>query len=122
MRKAAPTPEEIAKRAETKRQRMEYRRQCEIPPASKAIRLHCIECSGGSFNEVKVCAIGKCALFPYRFGRNPKPSDLIVTEFDIYGNVTGTHNWQGYRQVDEIPTSPVASQKSSHRHKRKDQK
>ena len=32
----------------------------------KAIRLHCIDCSGGSLAEVRRCNIATCPLFPFR--------------------------------------------------------
>jgi len=34
----------------------------------KAIRAHCIDCSGGSWKEIEKCPIRKCPLYPYRFG------------------------------------------------------
>ena len=37
----------------------------------KAIRAHCIECMCGSPNEVRLCPIDDCPLFPFRFGKNP---------------------------------------------------
>ena len=37
----------------------------------KAIRKKCLECSCGSFNEVKLCPVEKCPLYPYRFGHRP---------------------------------------------------
>lgn len=37
----------------------------------KAIRLKCLECSCGSSNEVKLCPITQCALYPFREGHNP---------------------------------------------------
>jgi len=37
----------------------------------KAIRAKCLECSGGSATEVKECPIKGCALYEFRFGRNP---------------------------------------------------
>lgn len=37
----------------------------------KAIRTKCLECSCGSMLEVRECAIADCALYPYRFGKNP---------------------------------------------------
>lgn len=42
-------------------------------PASplKAIRAKCLDCSCGSSNEVKLCPVTKCALYPFRFGKNP---------------------------------------------------
>ena len=38
----------------------------------KAMRAKCLECSAGSFVEVKNCPVKKCALYPYRFGKRPK--------------------------------------------------
>lgn len=37
----------------------------------KAIRLKCLDCSGGSSPEVEKCNIKHCALWPFRFGKNP---------------------------------------------------
>lgn len=37
----------------------------------KAIRAKCLECSGDSVNEVKLCVIPDCPLYPYRLGHNP---------------------------------------------------
>lgn len=37
----------------------------------KAIRKYCLECSGDSWHEVKLCVVDECSLFPYRFGKNP---------------------------------------------------
>lgn len=37
----------------------------------KAIRLKCLDCCCGSSNEVKLCSIEHCALWPYRTGRDP---------------------------------------------------
>ena len=37
----------------------------------KAIRAKCIDCSGGSIHEVKLCVIPECPLYPFRFGKNP---------------------------------------------------
>jgi len=37
----------------------------------KAIRHKCMNCSGFSYREVKLCPIKHCPLFPYRFGKRP---------------------------------------------------
>jgi len=37
----------------------------------RAIRKNCIDCSGGSKQEVRGCKITDCPLYLYRFGRNP---------------------------------------------------
>lgn len=36
----------------------------------KAIRAHCIDCSGGSSNEVSLCPMTECPLYPFRLGKN----------------------------------------------------
>jgi hypothetical protein len=46
----------------------------------KIIREHCVECSGGSAAEVKLCPVTKCKLWPYRFGRNPNRAKKTLTE------------------------------------------
>lgn len=37
----------------------------------KAIRQKCLDCCMGSAQEVKLCPIRDCALYPYRDGHNP---------------------------------------------------
>lgn len=37
----------------------------------KAIRDKCYDCSCGSSTEIKLCPITNCALYPFRFGKNP---------------------------------------------------
>lgn len=39
--------------------------------AIKAIRAKCLDCSGGSANEVRLCELKHCPLYKFRFGRNP---------------------------------------------------
>lgn len=39
--------------------------------ALKAIRLKCLDCCCGSSNEVKLCTVAGCALYPFREGHNP---------------------------------------------------
>jgi len=34
----------------------------------KAIKLKCLDCSGGSVNNVKECPCKDCTLYPYRLG------------------------------------------------------
>lgn len=48
----------------------------------KAIREHCLSCCNGSSKEVDICEVGnnstsstgRCELFPYRIGKDPRPS------------------------------------------------
>ena len=37
----------------------------------KAIRMKCLDCSGGSRNEAERCQVKDCALYPFRMGKNP---------------------------------------------------
>ena len=37
----------------------------------KAIRAKCLDCSCGNPNEVKLCPVEKCPLYPFRLGKNP---------------------------------------------------
>lgn len=46
----------------------------------QAIKQKCIECSGGSTAEVKLCNIEKCALYPYRLGKDPNISSRQLSE------------------------------------------
>lgn len=65
----------------------------------KAIRKKCIECSGGSYKEVRLCPCDDCPLWPYRFGRKPQKTDEQgYIEFKprrkenaVWG--IRTHNW-----------------------------
>ena len=36
-----------------------------------AIRAHCLDCCGGSPNEVRACIALRCPSWPYRIGANP---------------------------------------------------
>jgi hypothetical protein len=42
------------------------------PSPLKAIRLNCIECSGGDKAEVALCPMNKCPLYAFRFGKKPQ--------------------------------------------------
>lgn len=46
----------------------------------KAIRLFCLDCSGGSSSEVKLCTSRTCPLYPFRFGKNPYRTKREMTE------------------------------------------
>ena len=47
----------------------------------KAIRAKCLDCSGDSRHEVKLCPISGCSLYPYRLGKNPNRIVKSMTEF-----------------------------------------
>ena len=40
-------------------------------PVLRAVRAKCLECSAGSPKEVDLCPITDCALYPFRYGKNP---------------------------------------------------
>jgi len=46
----------------------------------RAIRKKCLECSNGSYTEVRECPIKKCALYCYRMGKRPKVEELATEE------------------------------------------
>lgn len=46
----------------------------------KAIRAKCLDCCCGSSNEVKLCTVERCALWPYRFGKNPYRREMTPEE------------------------------------------
>lgn len=37
----------------------------------RAVREKCLDCCCGSAQEVKLCEIRDCALYPFRFGKDP---------------------------------------------------
>jgi hypothetical protein len=37
----------------------------------KAIRAKCVDCSGGSMAEARLCALTHCPLWAFRMGHNP---------------------------------------------------
>ncbi len=41
----------------------------------KAIRQHCLACSGNERKEVDLCPIEDCPLWPYRFGVSPSTAE-----------------------------------------------
>ena len=43
----------------------------------KAIRAKCLDCSYGQAQEVRLCPLKKCPLYPYRMGRRPKDGEII---------------------------------------------
>lgn len=54
----------------------------------KAIRAHCIECSGGEKKEVRECPIVRCTLYPYRMGKRPQ-QDICIDEVELSSKTEG---------------------------------
>lgn len=46
----------------------------------KAIRAKCLDCSGGSAQDVRLCIIQECPLYPYRMGKNPNRQGKKLSE------------------------------------------
>lgn len=46
----------------------------------RAIRAKCLDCSGDSANEVRLCPIKDCPLYEYRFGHNPARKGICGKE------------------------------------------
>lgn len=61
----------------TDEERIVQRYKDKIRNPQTAIRAHCVECMGGQPYYVKDCTCPKCALFPFKLGKNPfwKTSD-----------------------------------------------
>ena len=48
----------------------------------KAIRKKCLDCTCGQYEEIRLCTIINCALYPYRMGRRPnEPTLLSIKEY-----------------------------------------
>ncbi len=58
----------------------------------RAIKKHCLECSGYEKKEVRECKMTDCVLFEYRLGRNPKRSGI--------GSSKNLHSRKGFEKVD----------------------
>ena len=52
----------------------------EIRSPGKAIRAKCIDCSGGSSEEVKACPVTDCPLYAFRRGKNPFRTVRVMTD------------------------------------------
>lgn len=46
----------------------------------KAIRLNCLECSGGLSEEVRQCPITTCPVYPFRFGKDPSRNPMKLSD------------------------------------------
>lgn len=46
----------------------------------KAIRKKCIDCSGDSMKEVRLCWAQRCPIYPFRMGKNPFRKRKALTD------------------------------------------
>ena len=51
-----------------------------ITSVLKAVKKHCLECSGYQRDEVKLCTVTKCNLWPFRLGKNPYRKKKELTD------------------------------------------
>ena len=65
----------------------------------KAFRAKCLDCSGGSWFEVKHCPINHCPLWPYRFGKRPR----------VDSEEERVHRAMGLMTLEELTDPRVAS-------------
>jgi hypothetical protein len=63
----------------------------------KAIKKHCLECSGYEKKEVRGCKIIDCVLYPYRFGSNPNRKGCTISKNAT--STSGFENADGYVSV-----------------------
>lgn len=58
----------------------------------RAIREKCLDCCCGSQREVKICEVRGCALWPFRFGKNPFHAKRNLTEEERVAIAERLHN------------------------------
>ena len=63
----------------------------------KAIKKHCLECSGYEKKQVRECVIKDCVLFPYRLGSNPNRRGCTIKKNTA--SATSSEKADGYVSV-----------------------
>lgn len=46
----------------------------------KACRKKCLECSNFQISEIEHCSMTDCALYPFRFGKDPGRKKVVMSE------------------------------------------
>ena len=59
----------------------------------KAIRAYCLQCCCGQVSEVQRCTIEACALYPFRFGKNPYRAHTPMPEHTKEALRIGREQW-----------------------------
>ncbi len=59
----------------------------------KAIKKHCLECSGYEKKQVRECEIKECVLFPFRLGSNPNRQGCTIKK--------NTASTTGFEKADD---------------------
>jgi hypothetical protein len=79
----------------------------------KAIRLKCLECSGGKAQEVKNCGLSECSLFPYRFASNPytlkKGNPQALAKWRSKKSVSNTIGISRKTAISETPVKELSA-------------
>lgn len=60
----------------------------------RAIKKHCLECSGYEKKQVRECEITDCVLYLYRQGTNPRRNGIGITK--NFHSRTGFEKGNGY--------------------------
>jgi hypothetical protein len=66
----------------------------------KAIRAKCLDCSGDSAKEVKLCTVETCPLHPFRFGKNPFHKGRKLTEQEKRERVERLAKWREEQKLE----------------------
>jgi hypothetical protein len=66
----------------------------------KAIRRECLECNSGSPKGVAECPSTRCALWPYRFGANPRTNREARAKFE-----SARHPQSGFFDAKDVPAT-----------------
>jgi len=86
-----------------------YRKPGELNRLTKAVRLYCIQCFGGSTNEVAGCTSPDCQFWPYRFG-SPKAARALATAEKKKKEWLTEEEAQGIREGSK-ETQPMTDEK-----------
>lgn len=46
----------------------------------KSIHLYCVDCTGGSIKELRLCPCFSCPLYAYRFGKSPFRKKTMLSD------------------------------------------
>jgi hypothetical protein len=72
----------------------------------KAIKKHCLDCSGGSKKEVRECIIQDCPLYPFRFGKNPNRKGLRLKISPAQEGIKNSVSPIEKKQIDRVEHKP----------------
>lgn len=72
----------------------------------KAIRQKCLDCSCGQVKEVELCPIPDCALYPFRFGKNPYRKERTEAQRQIARETALKNFNRGNPHADDSGENP----------------